>query len=86
MVGVLAVHDLETALECLLRVDDVELGKGWLVLGVGNGGPHAVGDDAIDAEIGRATSGWPVNLGALRGHGEGRVVGANVLPEVLGVG
>jgi len=70
----------------LLGINDVELGKGGSVVGVGNSRPHTVGDDAIDAEIGRFFMGAVVNFGTLRGHGEGGVVGANVLPEVLGVG
>jgi hypothetical protein len=47
----LAVHDLEPALECLLRVDDVELGKSRLVIRGGNDWAHAMGDNAVDAEI-----------------------------------
>lgn len=43
-------------------------------------------DDTIDAEIGRSSTVAVVNFGALRAHGEGGVVGANVLSEVLGVG
>jgi hypothetical protein len=47
----LPVHDLEPALECLLRVDDVELGKSRLIVRGGNGWAHAMGDDAVDTEI-----------------------------------